>query len=102
MDSVFGPSSGSHPRGGRSSRWPRCWLWRHRAHRGGGAAAAGRRRLLMKGPVTGRMLFVDPLAHLYTDVDLLVGAGDRDRAGSVLEDVGFRDFHRSVLAIYDR
>ena len=54
----------------------------------------------MKGPVTGRLLFGDPLAHLYTDVDLLVGPGDRDRAGLVLEDLGFRDFHRSVLAIY--
>lgn len=56
--------------------------------------------LLMKGPVTGRMLFDDPLAHLYTDVDLLVGEGDRDLAGSVLLDVGFHDFHRSVLSIY--
>lgn len=57
--------------------------------------------LLMKGPVTSRLLFGDdPLGHPYTDIDLIVGPHDRDHAGSVLTDLGFRDFHGSVLRLY--
>jgi hypothetical protein len=63
-------------------------------------AADGISTLLMKGPVTSRWLYDNPLEHPYTDVDLLVAPSDGRRASRLLVTLGFRDYHASVLGIY--
>lgn len=64
-------------------------------------SARGVDAILLKGPTTATWLYDDPLAHVYTDVDLLVPPDGEQVARRVLaDDLGMQDHHAGVLGIY--
>ena len=63
-------------------------------------AASGIACVVIKGPVTARLLYEDPLQHPYGDIDLLVGPAEFERAKSLFLDIGFVDLADGVEQVY--
>jgi hypothetical protein len=63
-------------------------------------AAIGVPSVLLKGPVTARLLYDRPDQHPYGDIDLLVPPRDFARARAALLDEGFRDLGDEVEQAY--
>lgn len=51
--------------------------------------AAGVTAILLKGPVTARLLYDDPRLRRYADIDLLICPAEEERASAVLQRLGY-------------
>ena len=63
-------------------------------------AAADVVSVVIKGPVTARLLYEHPLEHPYNDIDLLVCPVDFERAKSLFLSAGFIDVADSAEEVY--
>lgn len=59
--------------------------------------AAGQRFLLLKGPYLAARFHGDPQGREFVDLDLLVPAGDRERASRLLAEAGYARTSRTIL-----